>query len=116
MQEEQLLKEDEIAEIVIDFEELRQNQLNESFLRIFGNVTKFLLRRMFGEDIFMPVKIRGRPSEIKAFAQALGREKRYIEAYKKHGLNDPRTHASKGMLSGAISKFTKATGLKWPFK
>ena len=116
MQEKDLLQEDKITEMVIDFEKLRQNQLDESFLRIFGNITKLILRRMYGQDLFLPVKVRGKPHEIKAFASALGREKRYIDAYKKHGLNDPRTHASGSMLKRAISKFTKATGLKWPFK
>ena len=116
MQEKDLLQEDKITEMVIDFEKLRQNQLDESFLRIFGNITKMILRRMYGEDLFLPVKVRGKPQEIKAFAQALGRERRYIDAYKKHGLDHPRTHASGSMLKKAISKFTKATGLKWPFK
>ena len=38
MQEKDLLQEDKITEMVIDFEKLRQNQLDESFLIIFGNL------------------------------------------------------------------------------
>ena len=53
MQEKDLLQEDKITEMVIDFEKLRQNQLDESFLRIFGNITKLILRRMYGQDLFL---------------------------------------------------------------
>ena len=113
---DQQLNEDHITEYVIDFAELRENKLDESFLRMFGNMTKWLLKRMFGEDVHMPVSVRGTRSEINSFAKALGSEKRYLEAYKKYGLNDPRTHSSKGVLRRAADKFTRATGLKWPFK
>ena len=71
---------------------------------------------MFGEDIYMPVSVRGTESEVRSFAQALGKEKKYLDVYKKYGLNDPRTHRSKSTLKKAVSKFTKTTGLKWPFK
>jgi hypothetical protein len=111
-----IVNEDKITEYVIDFSELRSNQLDESFLRMFGNYTKLILRAMFGEDVYMPVSIKGTPGEIKSFAQALGKEKKYLDAYKKYGLNDPRTHKSKGVLKRAVEKFTRTTGLKWPFK
>ena len=113
---DQQLNEDHITEYVIDFTELRKNKLDESFLRIFGNVTKWLLKRMFGEEVHIPGSVRGTQSEVDSFAKALGSEKRYLDAYKKYGLNDPRTHRSKGALRGAVDKFTRTTGLKWPFK
>ena len=115
--EKQDINEDKITEYVIDFAELRENKLDESFLSAFGNITKMILGRMFGsDDLYLPVSVRGTRSEVNAFAKALGSEKRYLDAYKKHGLNDPRTHRSKSMLKGAVEKFTRATGLKWPFK
>ena len=116
--QEQEIKEDKIIEHVIDFSELRKNHLDESFLRAFGNITKMILKRMFGpdEEVYLPISIRGKPSEVSAFAHALGKEKKYLEDYKTHGLNDPRTHRSKGVLKSAVDKFTRATGLKWPFK
>jgi hypothetical protein len=110
------LNEDQITEYVIDFTELRKNKLDESFLAMFGNITKWILKRMFGEEIHMPVTVRGTESEVHAFANALGKEKKYLDVYKKYGLNDPRTHRSKGTLQKAVGKFTRATGLKWPFK
>ena len=113
---DQQLNEDHITEYVIDFSELRENKLDESFLRMFGNITKWLLKSMFGGKTHIPVSVRGSRSEVNSFARALGSEKRYLDAYKKYGLDDPRTHKSKGMLRGAIDKFTRATGLKWPFK
>ena len=112
----QKLNEDHIAEYVIDFAKLRENRLDESFLRIFGNITKWLMKRMFGEEVALPVTVRGSRSEIDSFAKALGSEKRYFDSYKKHGLNDPRTHKSKAKLDSAANKFTRETGLKWPFK
>ena len=115
--QKQDINEDKITEYVIDFAELRENKLYESFLAAFGNITKMILGRMFGtSDLYLPVSVRGTSSEVKAFAGALGSEKRYLDAYKKHGLNDPRTHRSKSMLKRAVDKFTRATGLKWPFK
>tara|TARA_R110000824_G_scaffold89700_1_gene219681 strand:- start:392 stop:739 length:348 start_codon:yes stop_codon:yes gene_type:complete len=113
---DQQLNEDHITEYVIDFSELRENKLDESFLRMFGNITKWLLKSMFGGETHIPVSVRGSRSEVNSFAKAIGSEKRYLDAYKKYGLDDPRTHKSKSMLRGAVDKFTRATGLKWPFK
>ena len=110
------LNEDKIAEYVIDFTELRENKLDESFLRMFGNYAKLLMKAIFGEEVYMPVSVRGTKKEVQTFASALGSEKRYLDAYKKYGLDDPRTHRSKGTLQSAVNKFTRTTGLKWPFK
>jgi len=46
----------------------------------------------------------------------LNNEKKYMEAYKKHGLTDSRTLNNKSLLDKAVAKFQSATGLKWPFK
>ena len=47
---------------------------------------------------------------------ALKNERRYMNAYKNHGLGDKRTYDSKYKLDAAVKKFEQTTGLKWPFK
>jgi hypothetical protein len=103
-------------EIVIDLSSGRNKELNESFLTTLGYFVEIALKRMFGYDFAVPVKIKGSPSEISSFMGALKREKRYLEAYKQYGLTDPKTLNNKHLLDKAVSKFEKATGLKWPFK
>ena len=44
---ENALNEEKIVEIEIDLEELKRNQLNESFLSMFGGAIKLILDRMF---------------------------------------------------------------------
>ena len=111
---EYMINEDKIAEIVIDFEQLREKQLDESFIGMFGAWVKILLKRMFGNSS-MPVKVKGSRSEVESFARTLGGEKRYIETASKYGLDDPRTYKNKAKLTKAINNFERATGLKWPF-
>jgi len=108
--------EQEIVSVEIDLGVNRRDEVNESWLRMFGGAIKMILKGMFGGDIIPPnVIVRGTKSEIQSFANALQKEKRYIEAYNKYGLNDPRTYRSKSVLKGAVSKFERATGIKWPF-
>ena len=102
------LKEDKLTEIVIDFNEIRGQDM-------FGSWTKSLLKSMFG-DLSLPVKVVGNRSEVESFARALGREKNYLTALSQHGLNDRRTYQSKAKLDSAVKGFQNATGIKWPFK
>jgi len=114
-----MLNEDKLDNLVIDFAEIREKKLNESFLAAFGNWVKLILNRTFGQGkgSYGPyVSVKGTPTEIKAFAQALGNEKRYIEAIRKHGLDDPRVTSNKARLKKAVSSFERSTGIKWPFK
>jgi len=74
-----------------------------------------IMHRMFGGPA-IPVTVRGTRSQIKTFANTLQKEKRYIENYNKYGLNDPNTYKSKAKLQNAVSKFERATGIRWPFK
>jgi hypothetical protein len=108
---------DELIEIKIDFEEMReqQEQLDEAFANMFGNWISYMMRAMFGE-IEIPISVKGKPSEVRSFATALGKEKKYVETAKRYGLADPRTYKSKNLLKNATSKFEKITGIKWPFK
>ena len=91
-------------------------KINEGFLEAFGYFAEMGLKRLFGYDLGVPLKVKGTPSEIRSFTNALNNEKKYMEAYKKHGLTDSRTLNNKSLLDKAVAKFQSATGLKWPFK
>ncbi len=109
--------EQDIVSVEVDLGVNRRNEMNESFLAGFGGIIKTILGGMFGGGITPPnVKIKGNPTEIKSFANAMQKEKKYIEAYNKYGLNDPKTYRSKSNLKSAVSKFERVTGIKWPFK
>lgn len=109
------LNEDKLVEIVIDFNDLRKKQLNESFLAMFGGWVEHILKAMFG-GLDIPVKIRGEEREVQSFATAIASEKRYIDVAKKYGLDHPSTYKSKAQLDAASKSFERETGLKWPFK
>jgi len=118
---------DDIKEIVIDFTEIRKKreQLDEQQLNEFlfsqtaaiGGTIKVLLGMMgFGNNFGVPVKIRGNQREVRSFTRTLASERRYMDAAKKYGLNDPYTYKSKGRLDKAIQGFEKLTGIKWMIK
>ena len=101
--------------IVVDLGIANRGQLNESFLAMWGAWVKTILERMFGMNT-IPVSVRGTKREVESFYGTLQKEKRYIEVYKKYGLEDPETYRSKHMLDGAVKKFERTTNLIWPFK
>ena len=109
------INEDKIAPIIIDLSVAKKGELNESFLRMFGGAIKMMLRRMFGQ-VDMPMMVKGTESEISAFADVLGKEKKYMEAYTDLGLNNPATYKSRHMLDTAVKNFEGKTGITWPFK
>lgn len=101
--------------IEIHLSSAKNQQLDESFLRMFGSAVKTILRAMFSGDS-IPVTVKGSNAEIKAFADVLGSEKRFIDAYNKVGLNNPITYQSKFKLNKAVSEFERMTGIEWPLK
>jgi len=110
------LNEGEIVEMIVDLEELKKNdQLNESFLRMMGFWVENIVKHMFGIP-FVSGGVSGKPADIKAFARAVGNEKKYIETAKKHGLDNPATYKQKSRLQKAVKAFEAQTGIKWPFK
>ena len=115
-----MINEEKLEPIVIDFAEIRSNELSESFLAAFGNWVKLITKRMFDNPgvgaSLGGVNVRGTPTEVKSFARALGNEKKYIEVAKRHGLDDPRTISNKAKLTKAVNAFERETGIKWPFK
>jgi len=109
------LNEEKLVPIVINFNEIRSNQLDESWLVMFGGWVEWLLGRMFGTGK-IPGKVVGTKREIESFATAMGSEKRYIETAKRYGLDHPTTYKSKSKLNTATKGFEKETGIKWPFE
>lgn len=105
----------ELSNIHIDF--TKSNHLNESFLLMFGTAIKMILKRMFGQDVYLPdMTITGSQQQMQSFTAALASEKRYFDSYVRYGLNDARTYKDKSKLQSAISQFERDTGIKWPFK
>ncbi len=89
--------------------------LAEGWLDMFAGSVKAIMKSLLGGPE-IPVRVKGNRQAIKAFGELLGKEKKYIYAVAKYGLNDPRTYKNKFSLYKAISRFERVTGLKWPFK
>ena len=111
--EDLALNEDKLTKIVINFDEIRKNELNESFLAMFGAWVKHILGAMFG-DFNIPVSVQGSRSEVEAFARTIGSEKSYIDSARKYGLDHPTTYKNLSKLDTAVKGFEKETGIKWP--
>lgn len=110
--------------IEIDFNEIRnkkcsmnEEQLNEflfSQTAALGGTVKILLGMMgLGTNFGMPVSIKGNSQDVNSFMRALKGERRYMDAVKKYGLDNPKTYKSKVHLDKAIQGFEKTTGIKW---
>ena len=104
---------DDLVPIEIDLN-VDPAQLDESWLVTFGYLTKTLLKYMFGGGS-APANIRGTSSQIEAFANALGREKRYMDSFLRHGINDERTLYNRSRLNQSVAAFERETGLRWPY-
>ena len=89
-------------------------QVDESFLRTFGFLTNTLLKHMFAGHS-APAKIRGTPGQLSAFADALGKEKRYMDSFRRHGRTDEITLSDRSSLMRAVASFERETGLRWPY-
>ncbi len=107
------IKEDKLSTIVIDL--TQKETVDESWLRMFGENIKAILKALFG-NVSLPVQVKGTPSDVRSFTSALGGEKKYISTLKRYGLDNPRTYRSKADLTRAVAKFERSTGIKWPFK
>ena len=108
------LEEDKLEEFVLDFSKARNGQLEESFLRMFGNITKRLMKYVFGSGAKPNVKITGTKAEIDAYMQALSAETKYINVARQYGLDDPRTYKNKAKLASQAAAFKRKTGMNWP--
>jgi hypothetical protein len=103
-----------VEKVVIDLYEYKL--LKEGSLANFGASLKYTLQAMFGYFRAPNLTIRGTSGDINKFVLALAGEKKHMESYLKHGLEDPRTLRDKYKLKNAVSAFERETGIKWPFK
>jgi len=108
----------ELQPIIINLNATKEGLLNESWLAMFGGAIEMFLKAMFRGDtgpFTSKYSVRGTPSQVAAFGEALGKEKKYMQTFLNHGLNDPRSFNSKAELSTAVANFERETGIKWPF-
>jgi hypothetical protein len=109
---------DDLQPRVINLNAHKQGLISESWLSMFGGAVEMLLKAMFKGDtgpFQSKFAVSGTPSQVAAFGDALGKEKRYMETFLKHGLNDPRSFSTKADLNKAVANFERETGIKWPF-
>lgn len=106
----------ELQEIVIDLNALKENRLDESWLTMFGWWIKKILKGIFGTAPPPNLKIRGSRRDVESFVDALRGEKEYMQAFRNYGLDNPKTYRRRSELERAVSKFERNTGVKWPFK
>jgi hypothetical protein len=105
--------------ITINLNVHKDGLITESWLAMFGGAIKYLLQGMFGPEKrsygALGTIIKGTPSQVASFGDALSKEKRYMETFLNYGLNDPRSFKSKADLNKAVASFERETGIKWPF-
>jgi len=110
------INEDKITKVVIDLNAIQTGQINEAgFLGMFGWVVEKILGSMFGGGA-IPVQVKGNPAQISSFANTLASEKKYMDSWRTHGLDDPRTYKDHAVLRKSVSNFERLTGLSWPFQ
>jgi len=103
--------------LIIDLNKLKA--LNESARLIsFGAKIKRMLYYMFAPSgvTFAKFYLKGNPNDVQLFAAALASEKKYMDAFLKHGLNDPDVLRNRYALENSVKKFEQDTGIKWPLK
>ncbi len=105
----------DIVEEIINLNNVGKPLNERVYSKFAGQVRSMLLDLYFG-GIDIPLRLMGSTSQVESFMKALGREKRYMDSYIKHGLDDTRTMMNKRDLDRAVSGFERETGLRWPFK
>jgi len=107
--------EEDNKELVTQTLDLSAQEVNEALLAAQGIMIKTIMKSMFG-GYSLPVQVKGSVAQIASFATALGKEKSFMEAFSKFGLDDPKTYKSRSELESAVKKFERVTKLKWPFR
>lgn len=107
--------------------------VNESLQRMIGNMTKEIIKAMYGVDFRFDVdlatlsqvmkeentqefSIRGKPEQVRSYVKATARTKFYLDAIMDLGKEHPMTAKRKTELDQAVSEFENETGITWPFK
>jgi hypothetical protein len=114
----------------IDFNLLRETSLQA----VVGNITKDILKAMYGVDFRIDVdlinlsalmkeeqnekkfSIKGHPEQVKSYIKAVARTKFYLDAIMEMGKEHPMTMKRKAELDQSISEFESETSVSWPFK
>ena len=111
------------------------NSLNEASLQaVIGNVTKDIIKAMYGVDFKFDVdltnlsalmkeeehnkkfSIKGQPGQVKSYIKATARMKFYLDAVFEFGKEHPMSVKRREELDQAVSEFQQETGVTWPFK
>ena len=107
--------------------------VNESLQRMIGNMTKGIIKAMYGVDFKFDVdlaklsqtmneentqkfSIKGEVEQVKSYVKATARTKFYLDAIMEFGKEHPMTTKRKTELDQAVSEFESETGITWPFK
>ena len=109
------MTEQEFENFVFDFNSVENGELNENMMNVFGAWIQYLLEKMF-KGAKVPVRVRGDKIQMMRFSNALIHEKRYLNAIKKYGLDNPMTYRSRHKLDVSIARFEKEVGINWPLK
>ena len=112
--------------LVIDLSE--RKLIKETFMELLGTWSKTLLKMMYGDGVSIVANvneeeaagpkfiIRGKHKDVKSYAQAIVREKNYLDAYSQYGKDHMQTVKAREELNTAVQNFENNTGLLWPFK
>jgi hypothetical protein len=114
----------------------KKQLLNESWLKMFGEWNKEVLKYIYGKDVKMQAQldahkmireeddenvdstlkfsITGEEGDVKAYANAIMAQKHYLDAYVAHGADHMQTVKQREILNQAIHHFETSTGITWP--
>ena len=115
----------------------KKQLLNESWLKMFGEWNKHMLKYIYGDDVKMRAQldahkliyeddeeksvntlefsIVGEERDVKAYANAIMSQKNYLDVYVDLGPDHMQTRKQKELLNQAIHQFEQTTGITWPF-
>ena len=114
----------------LDFKALNETSLQH----VIGNMTKEIIKAMYGVDFKFDVdltnlsaimkeqadskkfKIRGEPAQVKSYVKAVARMKFYLDAMMEFGKEHPMEIKRKEELEQAVSELEREAGVTWPFK
>lgn len=103
----------------INLQKLKNSVLTESAVVKMAGEIRYLLYHLMGpSDPYYRagVKVTGNRQDLERFKTVISKEKRYMDAYLKYGLNDSRVLNDRASLEKAIYNFERDTGIKWPLK
>lgn len=113
----------------IDFQALNETSMQA----VIGNLSKHILRAMYGVDFRFDVdlsnlsqlmkeqeeikfSIKGTPEQVKSYIKSIARTKFYLDAMAEFGKEHPMALKRKAELDQATEEYERETGLSWPFK